>query len=112
MNDVLRYILSFFPLSIVIFSSSTQIAIVFIIIPILPFLGTFYRQLRFYDGVAASFGWLFLAFILPFETLSVLAINLVILWGFLSVVFLQRKEVQIRQLERISFLVNWPFVLG
>ena len=107
MNNLLRYILSFFPLLLVLLSSSPELAIVFVILPILPVLGTFYRQLHFYDGVAASFGWIFLSFLLPFETISVLAIHLIIFWGVLGVFFIQRKEVQIRQLERISFLVNY-----
>ncbi|MHA2363566.1 MAG: M48 family metalloprotease [Candidatus Hodarchaeales archaeon] len=106
MRNILSYYISFFPLIIVLATPQPELIIVLVILPGIPFLGAFYRQLRFYDGLIASFGWVFIAFLLS-ETFSVLVINLVIFWGVQSVLFIHSKELQVRQLEQVSLLVNY-----
>ena len=104
---ILRYYLSFIPLLLIFFSSQSQFAIVLIILPFfLPFFGSFYRPLRFYDGLAASFGWVFLSFLLSFEIITLLSINLIVFWSIFGL-FVHIKELQVRQLERLSLLVNY-----
>ena len=84
----------------------------------LPFFGGFYRQLNFYDGMAASIPFVFFSFVLEFEALSVIIIYLILFWVIISVNFIQLKELRTRRIELDSLLINfksdkkpkdWPF---
>lgn len=107
LNHFVLYLLSWVPLSLVLGSPHPELFLLLLLFPVIPVLGAFYRQLRPTDGLVASFGWSFLSFVLSFETFSMLAVLLVVLWGVHSLLFIHRKELRIRKLEHECILINF-----
>lgn len=116
----LKYYLSFTPFLLALFSPYNQIVVIlFFILPFIPLLGGFGRQLLFHETLTASLGIVFLVYLLPeFQILSGMIMNIILFWLIISFLFIQTKERNIRKLEQESILINfkgktkpeaWPF---
>ena len=107
LKDSLIYFGSFFPLVIILTEPSPQILFLLLFFIIIPFIGGFWRQLNFYDGIIASFGWVFLSYLLSFQILSIIIIFLILFWSIISMLFIYNREYYTRRLEQESILINF-----
>jgi hypothetical protein len=106
-KDTITYFLSFFPLLIVLTQPFPQLIFLLLFFILIPFIGGFWRQLNFYDGTIASFGWIFLSYILSFQVLSIIIIFLILFWSIISMFFIYNKEYFTRRLEQESILISF-----
>ena len=118
LKDTLIYFISFIPLLVILTESFPQLIFLLLFFIIIPFIGGFWRQLNFYDGAIASFGWVFLSYILSFQALSIIIIFLILFWSIISMFFIYNREYFTRRLEQESILINfkgkdrpveWPY---
>ena len=108
LKDSLIYFASFFPLLIILTEPNPQLIFLLAFFILIPFIGGFWRQLNFYDGTVASFGWVFLSFSnLTFQVLSIIIIFLILFWSIISMFFIYNKEYFTRRMEQESILINF-----
>ena len=107
LKDSVIYFASFFPLLIVLTEPEPQLIFLLLFFILIPFIGGFWRQLNFYDGTIASFGWVFLSKVLSFQALSVIIIFLILFWAIISMFFIYNREYIARRLEQESLLINF-----
>lgn len=108
LKDSLIYFASFFPLLIILTEPFPQLIFLLLFFIFIPFIGGFWRQLNFYDGTLASFGWVFLSYTaLTFQALSIIIIFLILFWSIISMFFIYNREYFTRRLEQESFLINF-----
>lgn len=109
LKDSIIYFASFFPLLIILTEPFPQLIFLLLFFILIPFIIGFWRQLNFYDGTIASFGWVFLSYenVLSFQALSVIIIFLILFWAIISMFFIYNREYFARRLEQESLLINF-----
>ena len=107
LKDSLIYFVSFFPLLIILTEPFPQLIFLLLFVILIPFIGSFWRQLNFYDGTITAFGWVFLSQILEFQALSIIVIFLILFWTIISMFFIYNREYFTRRLEQESILINF-----
>lgn len=106
-KDILFYFASFFPILLILTEPFPQLIFLLLFFILIPFIGGFWRQLNFYDGTIASFGWVFLIETLSYQASSIIIIFLIIFWAIISMFFIYNREYFARRLEQESLLISF-----